>query len=335
MKAVIPTAGVGKRLRPFTHSIPKVLLQVADKPILGHIVDDLTNVGVGDFTFVVGYLGEMIEDYIRNAYPNLSVHFVSQDSPLGLGHAVHLTESTVMRDGEEPLLILLGDTLIDADLGVIRHSETDLIGVRAVEEPRRYGVVELDTDGRISAMIEKPENPRSNLAIVGVYYFREPSRLYQALRDVIDEKILTQGEIQLTDALQRMLEQGVAMRALPVSCWYDCGRPETLLQTNHDLLERRFTGAAAEIAARYPTVVIKPPVYIAPSATVEDSVIGPYVTIADGCCVKRSIIERSIINEGGEIQNARLTGSIIGNRARLRENTLSLYVGDQSEVKFE
>jgi glucose-1-phosphate thymidylyltransferase len=324
---------MGSRLRPFTHTVPKVLLQVADKPILGHILDKLIAIGVHHVTFVVGYLGDHIETYVQKYYPNLETAFVEQAEPRGLGHAIHLTAPT-HRDCDEPILIILGDTIIEADLSLLSQADTDLIGVCEVENPHRFGIVELDGD-RISAMVEKPETPPSNLAIVGIYYMRQPAQLYEALDANIREGRLTRGEIQLTDALQRMIETGTPMRAFQVSGWHDCGKPESLLNTNHALLQERFQTLSMDMLKRYPSVRFRPPVFVAPTARLGESIIGPNVTIADGARVTQSIVQNSIINQGAQVENVILSNSIIGNDALVREKALRLYVGDKSEVLFD
>ena len=332
MKAIIPTAGVGSRLRPFTHTVPKVLLQVADKPILGHILDKIIEIGVGEATFVVGYLGSMIEDYVRRAYPGLRANFVEQADPRGLGHAILLT-APHHRDDSEPVLIILGDTILDADLSVLRGADSDMIGVCEVDDPRRFGVVELDGE-RIVSMVEKPEHPPSKMAIVGVYYLRRPAVLFDALERNVAEGRLTKGEIQLTDGLARMIEEGATMRAFPVKGWHDCGKPETLLATNEALLRERFGGEAGWVEARYPRTRINPPVYIDPTAVLTDAIVGPNVTVGAGATISQAIVRNSIVNAGAEVQNVILTDSIIGNDARVRESSLRLYVGDRSEILF-
>ena len=333
MRAIIPTAGVGSRLQPFTHAIPKVLLQVADKPILGHIIDRLIEERIKQMTFVVGYRGDMIEAFVRDKYPGIAAFFVEQDEPRGLGHAIHIT-ADIHRDSDEPLLIILGDTVIQADLGDLHDSEVSRIGVKQVDDPRRFGVVELE-NGAIVRMVEKPEKPKSDQAIVGIYLITEPAMLYEALGSNIQEGVLTKGEFQLTDALQRMIDRGVVMKPLEVSGWHDCGTPESLLQTNRILLRERFMADAEQLEARFPTAHIKPPVWIAPSAHIGDSIIGPGVTIAADARLENAIVRNSILSQGARVRNVYLADSIIGNHAIVSEQALRLYVGDSSQVIFD
>jgi glucose-1-phosphate thymidylyltransferase len=333
MKAIIPTAGVGSRLRPFTHTIPKVLLQVADKPILGHILDKLIQEDVQDVTFVVGYLGEQIEEYVRRAYPHLTSHFVEQKETRGLGHAILLTQDA-LEGTTEPVLIILGDTVIDADLSLLKKADSVMLGVHEVEDPRRFGVVELDGDC-ITGMVEKPERPQSNLAICGIYYLPQIEPLYACLQDNMNHGVLTRGELQLTDALHVLLRKGVTMKAFQVDGWFDCGKPETLLATNRTLLKQRFSDNEKELLQRFPSIRIKPPVYIGPDAQVEDSIIGPDVTISAGASVHCSIVTNAIINEGAQLNTVLLADSIIGNESQVQAAALRLYVGDRSEVIFD
>jgi glucose-1-phosphate thymidylyltransferase len=317
-----------------------VLLQVADKAILGHILDKLLEERLTDVTFVIGYMGEKIREYVSREYPSLNAQFVVQeetrsagDSPYGLGYAIHLTHA-LHEQSDEPLLIILGDTVIEADLSALRTAKDSLIGVQEVPDPQRFGIAELDGP-YISGMVEKPENPKTNLAVVGIYYITAPALLYRALRDNVECGLRTKGEIQLTDALQRMLDEGVRMKSLKVDGWYDCGNPDTLLATNQALLRKRFMDNAGDLKQRYPTVLIKPPVYIAPSAKITHSILGPDVAVAEDALVNSSIVSDSIINQGAQVHSALLSHSIIGNEALVTGNALRLYVGDRSEIKFE
>jgi glucose-1-phosphate thymidylyltransferase len=227
--AVIPAAGVGTRLRPHTHSMPKVLLHVAGKPMIAHILDDLPALGIREAVLIVGYLGELVQQYVQRAYPELKVHFVEQPERLGLGHAVALAAPYA---ADRPVLVILGDTIFEADLKSVMSSRVNRIGVKAVEDPRRFGIVELDGNGRVTRMVEKPEDPTTNLAITGIYYFADAAPLFSALQEIMQQDIRTKGEFQLTDAMQKMIEHGAEFTTFSVEGWYDCGKTETLLETN-------------------------------------------------------------------------------------------------------
>lgn len=324
MKAILPVAGVGSRLRPHTHTIPKALVHVAGKPILGHILDELIPVGVDEVVLVVGHLGSKIVDYVKNEY-DVKVQVVEQPKPQGLGHAIYLTRSVCEED--EPLLIVLGDTVFKADLSSALAQDWSAIGVYEVPDPRNFGVVEQES-GRITRLVEKPAEPKSNLAIVGVYYLTSSVRLYRALEEIIDRGIRTGGEIQLTDALQLMLEQGEKMRTFPIEQWLDCGSAENLLETNRRLLQER-AGPPPQIEG----AIFIPPVSVAPTATVRHSIVGPYVSVADDAVIERSVVRNSIINQGAHVEDILLSDSIIGEKAGVGGNYTRLNVGDSSQMR--
>ncbi|MDT8285974.1 MAG: sugar phosphate nucleotidyltransferase [Elusimicrobiales bacterium] len=321
--AVVPVAGAGTRLRPHTYTYPKVLLTVGNKPIIGHILDDLAAAGIKKVCMVTGYLGDKIKSYVSSAYPGLDVTYAEQPEPKGLGHAIWMTRNRVTG----PVLVMLGDTILSADLSKFLGGREDCIAVKEVADPRRFGVVEVK-NGYISAMVEKPEKPRTNLAIVGIYSFHNSSQLYGSLQRLVDSGTTTRGEIQFTDAMAMMVKSGHRIKPVRIEGWYDCGKPETLLETNRYILGRgAFKGKA-------PGTLIVPPVYIAPGAEVRDSIIGPHVSIGPGCRIERSIISDSIINEEAQVSDMNLTGSLIGPSAVVSGRRYKLNVGENSEVSF-
>ncbi|MDM7915794.1 MAG: sugar phosphate nucleotidyltransferase [Candidatus Eisenbacteria bacterium] len=320
--AIVPAAGVGTRLRPHTHTIPKALINVAGRPILAHILDGLIGEGVEKVIVVVGYRGDRIRDYVGRRYGS-AVEFVEQPEPLGLGHAVYLASERV---GGGPIVIVLGDTIVHTDLSLFLSGEEIVLGVKEVEDPQRFGIVELDGDRKVRAMTEKPEHPTSNLALVGLYYLPESTRLFLALASLIEESRRTRGEFQLTDALQAILLEGATMRVHEVDGWFDCGKTETLLSTNRYLLDLLPSSPSI------PGVVVNHPVSIDPSARVSQSIVGPYVSIAAGATVHGSILRNSIINESAEVCDVLLDGSVVGENAIVRGSFQVLNVGDSSEV---
>ncbi|MDA3843453.1 MAG: sugar phosphate nucleotidyltransferase [Candidatus Kapabacteria bacterium] len=325
MRAIIPVAGVGTRLRPHTYTLPKVLLNVAGKPILGHILDTLIEQGVTKATIITGYMRKLVEDYVRSRY-DIDVEFIPQKDSLGLGHAIWVARETF---NHEPLMIVLGDTIFDMNLKVAQESGLSSIGVKTVEDPRRFGVVVTNRNGHIDRFEEKPETPISNRAIVGLYYIKDPMNLRSALEEIIDKDIKTRGEYQLTDALQLMLEKGEKFTVFPVHGWYDCGKPETLLSTNQYLLDQ-----LPDIKAPKGCVIV-PPVYIAPDATIERSVIGPHTTVASGASVRDSVVRNSIVSDGAKVSTSLLEESIIGNSAVVRGHFNRLNVGNSSEINYK
>jgi glucose-1-phosphate thymidylyltransferase len=324
MHAIIPVAGMGTRLRPHTFTLPKVLLNVAGKPILGHILDKVISEGVTDATIVVGHMSEKIREYVSSAFPTFRVRFVEQEEQLGLGHAIYIARHSLRTD---PVLIILGDTIFDVDLRPVLQRAVTALGVKHVEDPRRFGVAEM-IDGRISRLVEKPEKPASHLAVVGLYYVANTPLLLSCLNDVVSRDIRTKGEYQLTDVLQMMIERGERMEVFPVEGWFDCGKPETLLSTNRALLEKHSTYRQIE------GVVINEPAYVAPTASLRDCVIGPNTTIGDHAEVCDAIIRNSIVSENAHVSKVLLENSIIGNGAVVKGNTHHLNVGDLSEIVF-
>jgi glucose-1-phosphate thymidylyltransferase len=324
MRAIIPVAGVGSRLRPHTFTLPKVLLNVAGKPILGHILDKIIGEGIREGTIVVGHMSDMIKEYVSRAYPSFRADYVEQDERLGLGHAIYLSRNMM---NAEPVLIILGDTIFDVDLGPVLRQKYSSLGVKMVDDPRRFGVAETQ-NGSIIRLVEKPERPVSNLAVVGLYYIHNPRLLVSCLNEIVAKNIRTKGEYQLTDALQMMIERGEVMKTFMVDGWYDCGKPETLLSTNRALLEKKSTSRQVE------GVVVIDPVYIAPSAKLTSCVIGPFTSVGEGSSISESIVRNSIIGEEAQVHRSLLDNSIVGSGAAVTGNYNRVNVGDSSEVNF-
>ena len=327
MHAIIPVAGVGSRLRPHTYTLPKVLLNVAGKPILGHILDRLRSDGVTSATIVVGYMGNLVEAYVRTHYHDLKTNFVTQDELLGLGHSIWVARESFPPKGE-PLLIILGDTIFDVDLKPVFASQTSSLGVKIVDDPRRFGVAEL-SGGFISRLVEKPEKPATNLAVVGLYYIKDPLKLLKALNTLVEGNHKTKGEFQLTDALQMLIEGGEKFTTFQVDGWYDCGKPETLLSTNRHLLTQHPKDRKIE------GVVTIPPVYIAANAVIRNSIIGPFATIGEKAHVNDSIIRNSIMGDESSVSGVLLDNSIVGNNGAVKGGFKRVNAGDSSEVDFQ
>lgn len=324
MRAIIPVAGVGSRLRPHTFTLPKVLLNVAGKPILGHILEKIISEGIGEGTIVVGHMSEMIKDYVSHTYPSFKADYVEQDERLGLGHAIYLSRNTI---SDDPVLIILGDTIFDVDLGPVLRQPYSSLGVKEVDDPRRFGVAEMK-NGSITRLVEKPEQPSSNLAVVGLYYMHNPRLLVECLNELVEKDIRTKGEYQLTDALQLMISRGEVMKTFKVEGWYDCGKPETLLSTNRALLEKKSTSRQID------GVVIIDPVYVASSATLSHCVIGPYASVGEGASIADSVVRNSIVGEDAQVHRSLLENSIVGSGAAVRGSYKRVNVGDSSEIDF-
>ncbi len=322
MKVVIPVAGEGTRMRPHTHSAPKPLLEVAGDTILGHILSQLEPLPVEELIFVVGFKKEMIVDYVRFRCKT-PVRFVEQDKPAGLGYAVNLTMPFVESG---PLLIVLGDTVVELDWNPILYSEENLLGLKDVPDPQRFGVAILQ-NGKIVELEEKPQKPKSKSALVGLYYIREVGLFKNCLAKLVAGPPGKNEEWQITDGLEKMIEQGSVFRPLWIDGWYDCGKPETLLETNRHLLSR-----LQETPQRLGSTII-PPCFIAPSADVESSVIGPNVSIGERASVRSSILRNTIVGAGATVTNSLLEDSLVGSGAVVSGRPGRVNVGDSSEVE--
>ncbi|HLF65924.1 MAG TPA: sugar phosphate nucleotidyltransferase [Saprospiraceae bacterium] len=328
MKAVIPVAGAGTNLRPHTYTQPKPLIPVAGKPIIAFILDDLIAKGVRDFVFIIGYLGEKIKLYVEKSYPDISVEWVQQETRMGLGHAIWTARHCLQ--GVDEIVIHLGDTIVDADLSSFLNSPYSCLGIKKVSDPRLFGVVELDHDGFVSRVIEKPSIPKSNLAMVGLYKIKEVDVLIESIDYHIQHGIKTRNEFQLTDALMRMISQGIRFTTLEVFNWFDCGQKDILLETNATLLDRKNTHAEPPMDAEN-TIIIHP-VSIGANCQIKNSIIGPHVTIGNDSNIDSAIIRDSIIGSYTSIQEAVLYHSIVGHDAAIKGMRQSLNIGDNTQI---
>ncbi len=331
MKAIIPVAGAGTKLRPLTYTQPKALIPIAGKTILSVIVDQLVDAGVTDFVFVIGYLGEKIQHYVEKHYPNLNYAIVSQNDRRGTGHAIWLTRDAVK---DEEVIIVLGDTVCDYNVKDILNSSISQIGVKKVDDPRSFGVAELNDKDKVMRVVEKPLIPKSNMAMVGIYYIKETNALFSALeQNMAAVKQDEEGEYHLTNALEHMIEGGVHFQAFRVNNWFDCGKKETLLSTNATLLkEMSERKGESEQPYHYDTSVIIPPVSIAEGCRISNSIIGPNVTVGEFAHIESAIIKDTIIGSYAELKEVVLHSSIIGSDAFVRGLSQSLNIGDNTEI---
>ena len=327
MKAIIPVAGAGTKLRPHTYTQPKALIPLAGKTILSIIVDQLHEAGIRDFIFIIGYLGEKIQDYVKEKYPDLNCHFVQQSERFGIGHAINLTKTLV---GDDQVLIVLGDTIAEYDVKEVINSPQSMLGIKKVDDPRNFGVAEVEEDGSVSRVVEKPAIPKSNMALVGVYKIRETGILFTCLEKIVAGGAKSYGEFNLTDALQCMIETGARFQSFKVQNWFDCGRKETLLESNATLL-KKFGGNTFE-ANPYENTIIIPPVNIAEGCDIRNSVIGPNVAIGEHASLNHAIIKDSIIGAYSNLYEIVLSNSLIGSDAEVKGVTRSLNIGDNTAI---
>lgn len=335
MKIIIPLAGFGTRMRPHTWSRAKPLLHVAGGTIIGHLLDlmsDVTEAPGNEVVFVVGYKGDQIEAWLRQHYPQLTMHFVVQEEALGQAHAIWVAREHIKDD--EDVLIAFGDGLVDAAYTEIPDESVDgVLLVQEMEDPRTFGVVVTDEEGYVTDFIEKPAGFAHRDVIAGIYWFRNGRSLRAALQTVLEEDRQTKGEYYLVDAYQAMMEQGARFKTQQTNIWLDAGKPDYILDANarmlglghgisEDIIERSY---AEEFLAL-------PPIHLHETAEVEASVLGPYVSVAAGATIKNSIIRNSIIDAGAHIENAIISDSLIGENATIKGNVSSMFVGDDSRV---
>lgn len=322
---ILPVAGIGKRLQPHTFTIPKVLLPVAGKPILGYLLDNVKAFGIHRVVFIIGHLGNKIIDYVNIHHPDIEGIFVKQEEFLGLGYAIYLAADYV----KGPVFINLGDTLIEADVKQLIQDVVSWIAVKEVDNPRRFGVALTDGEGLITKVVEKPSEIISHYALCGVYFLSESGLLFDCLKELIVSGKKTKGEFQLTDAIGMMINKGERILAITAKVWLDCGKVETLLQTNRFLLEKNRPPAPS-----LPSVVINQPVFIDPSAQLRNCVVGPFVSVGKNVMMTNVIVQNSIINDNASVRNIVLTDSVIGYSAFLSGNLQKINLGDASQVSL-
>jgi glucose-1-phosphate thymidylyltransferase len=327
MKAIIPVAGAGTKLRPHTYTQPKALIPLAGKTILSIIVDQLKEVGITDFIFIIGYLGEKIKDYVQTNYPELNTNFITQNERLGVGHAIEITKEIV---GNDELIIVLGDTIAEYDLKYMIEAPFSILAVKKVDDPRNFGVAEIGEDGIITKLVEKPAIPKSNMAIVGVYKIKETEILFHCLNKIQDRKERSYDDFNLTDALDCMIQNGAVFHSLKVENWFDCGQKDSLLASNAILL-KKFGNNMAESCIQNNTIIIAP-VSIGNGCIIKNSVIGPNVAIGENTTINHAIIKDSIIGAYSHLYEIVLNNSLIGSDAEVKGVSRNLNIGDNTAI---
>lgn len=328
MKAIIPVAGAGTKLRPLTYTQPKPLIPVAGKPIISFIIEALQSIGVEDFIFIIGYLGEKIRNFLEEEYPDLNKTFVTQEERLGSAHAIWIARAHYKDAGE--VFIFYGDVIIDADFQKMIDIPASCLGVKKVTNPRGFGVVELGEEGQVTRVIEKPKIPKSDLAMVGIYKIREVAAMIEALDFNIQNDLMSNGEFPLTDAIMRMINKGITFQPYPVDNWFDCGKKEVLLETNATLLDR--DGYASDHLPNYDNSIIIHPVSIGENCEISNSIIGPHVTIGSNARIDNVILKNSIVGNFAALREVILKKSVIGNDTSITGLRQSLNIGDNTEI---
>ena len=327
MKAIIPVAGAGTKLRPHTYSQPKALIPLAGSTILSIIMDQLLAAGITEFIFIVGYLGDKIQGYVQKHYPDLTTHFIQQSERQGIGHAIYLTKDIV---GGDEIFIVLGDSICEYSVKDMLDKPYSALGVKRVDDPRDFGVAEINEQGMITRVVEKPHIPKSNIALVGIYRIKETAVLFECLGSNIRNNMTSHGEYNLTDAIECMIRQGAAIQPFKVQNWFDCGKKDTLLQTNATLLKKRKPVPAAD--RPFSNTIIIEPVSIGVGCDIKNSIIGPNVAIGEKVTINYSIVKDSIIGAFADLNDIVLTQSLIGNDTELKGESRSLNIGDNTEI---
>jgi glucose-1-phosphate thymidylyltransferase len=330
LKIAIPMAGLGSRMRPHTWSKPKPLIQVAGTTVLDHLLEsfktlpDPENV---ELVFIIGYLGDQIRTYMEKHYPKMKAHYVVQEQMLGQSQALWLAREYL----HGPMMMVFSDTLAETDFSILGTTDLDGIAwVKRVEDPRRFGVAEINSDGFVTRFIEKPTAMDNNRVVIGLYYYREAEKIISAIQTQLEVGRTFKGEYFLTEATNIYLENGARMKTQEVDIWLDAGTPEAILETNQYMLDN---GRANK--PKYPAetgVIVHHPVHIHPKAVIKSSEIGPYVSIALGCTIEGSKLSDTIIDEGTSIKDSVLDKSLIGQNSRVEGVSGSLDIGDTCRV---
>ena len=324
MKVIVPLAGKGTRLLPLTKRVPKPLVHVAGRPVMDYVMDTIAGFDVEELIVITGHLKQDVERYITTHY-QVPARFVEQKTLDGTAGAINLARPWV--DG--PVLIIFVDTLFDADLSLIRSSDADgILWAKEVEDYQRFGVIVTDGKGYMTRIVEKPDTPVSRLANIGLYYIKDWRTLFDGIGQVLGRAAGKGGEYYLTDAFQYMVDQGRRLLVANVGGWYDCGKVDTLLETNEHLLRN----GRALVPAPQPGVVIRGPVRIEPGVTLVECTVGPNVTVEAGSVIERSTVERSILGRQVMVRGSTVSGSVIGDHQSLEGLTVRDSVMDGSEI---
>lgn len=331
MNIIIPMAGMGKRMRPHTLTVPKPLLPIAGKPIVHRLVEDIAAVcgqPIEHIGFVVGHFGEEVEKNLIAIADSVGAkgHIFYQEEALGTAHAVLCAKDILQGN----CIVAFADTLFRADF-TLDADKDGIIWVQQVEDPSAFGVVQLDDAGNIVDFVEKPQEFVSDKAIIGIYYFKDGSALNKELQHLIDKDIKVKGEFQLTDALQNLREKGAKFRPGLVQEWLDCGNKNATVHTNQRYLEFIKDKELVAKSATIDNSVIIPPVYVGENARISNSVIGPHVSVGDNTSISDSRISNSIIQTNSLLSGQVMTNSMIGNYADLHHAAEELSLGDYSQ----
>ncbi len=325
MKVIVPLAGKGTRLLPLTKRVPKPLVRVAGRPVMDYVMDTVRGFSIDELIVITGHLKDVVERYIVEHY-DVPARFVEQKTLDGTAGAINLARPFV--DG--PVLIIFVDTLFDADLSLIRTTDADgILWAKEVEDYQRFGVIVTDRRGYMTTIVEKPSEPVSKLANIGLYYVKDWKTLFDGIAHVLGQPPGKGGEYYLTDAFQYMVDRGRRLVTAAVGGWYDCGKVETLLETNRHLLEQ---GRARLPVGPCPRCAILPPVYIEAGVTIHDATVGPNVSLEAGSYVTESVIANSVLGRNVRVVGSTVRDSLIGDDQVVEGKTIARSVLDAGEL---
>lgn len=325
-------AGIGKRMRPHTLTTPKPLIPIAGKSIVQRLVEDLKktiNKPIEEIAFVIGDFGKEVENSLYSIANELAskATIYYQTEPLGTAHAILCAKPSL----KDEVVVAFADTLFRTSTIQINNADA-IIWVKKVENPSQFGVVKTNSDGVITDFFEKPQTPISNLAIIGIYYFKSGEILYNELQYLLNNNVKVNGEYQLTDALQNMKNKGMVLKTSPIDEWFDCGNKDATLNTTKRILELSQPEKLIMQTSKIINSVIIPPCFIGNDAIVENSVIGPYVSIGENTHIKNCLIQESLIQRFSFVQNLIAKHSIIGNNSDIIGKFKELNIGDYNTL---
>ncbi len=332
MKIIVPMAGMGKRMRPHTLTIPKPLIPIAGKPIVQRLIEEIATVSkekITEIAYVIGNFGTEVEQNLINIAENIGAKakIYYQTEALGTAHAIYCAKDSL----NEKVIVAFADTLFKANFTIEDNIDAG-IWVKKVDNPSSFGVVKLNADNIITDFIEKPKKYVSDLAIIGIYYFKQAEKLKAEIKNLIDNNYKVNGEFQLTDALENMKNKGVKFVPKKVIDWMDCGNKEATVETNKRILDYHKTEELISKTATIENSIIVPPCFIGEDAKIRNSVVGPYVSVGSGTSIKHSIIKNSIIQRNSNIKSMNLANSMVGNYVIIRGETTDVSIGDYTTM---
>lgn len=326
MDVILPVAGLGTRLRPQTWSKPKPLVSLAGKPMLAHVLDRILQLAPDRLIFITGFLGEQIEEWVRETY-SVPAEFVVQPEMRGQTDAIIRTRHLEPTDA----LILFPDMLFEADFSILTATDADVVMfTKEVDDPSAFGVA-VTEGGQIVKLVEKPREPVSNQAVVGIYYFKQMPDLYMAIEEQMERGLSLKNEYFIADAIQLMIDGDKKVIPAPVTVWEDCGNDEALLATNKYLLDQAAQPESKGADGQENGVVLAPS-HVDATATIDGSVIGPYASIGAGVVIRGALVRDSIIEDGAHIESAIVEHSVIGRNARITGQPRQFNISDDSVV---